>query len=144
MAPRDLKLQEFAVAPRKPKPPAAEQNVEDTATPAETAETPEAAPAPAQGVNDTVPEPKAGAGLITPDENVQRQGATTRALNNETSRQRLKDLKQNKARESKHFVNVPLDYDTKQRLSRASIDNDVKMTVILKPAIDQFLKDNRY
>ncbi|CUX72319.1 MULTISPECIES: hypothetical protein [Agrobacterium] len=144
MAPRDLKLTEFAVAPRKPKPPVAEQQVQDTPTAAETTNTPVNDTAPAERVEEIVAEPKAAAGLITSDENVQRQRATTRALNNETSRLRLKELKQNKARESKHFVNVPLDYDTKQRLSRASIDNDVKMTVILKAAIDQFLKDNGY
>nr|WP_153404839.1 hypothetical protein [Sinorhizobium meliloti] len=42
-------------------------------------------------------------------------------------------------RESKHYVNCPLDYDTKMRLQRAALENDVKMPVIMKAAIDQFL-----
>ncbi|ASP89404.1 hypothetical protein CDO26_34625 (plasmid) [Sinorhizobium meliloti] len=42
-------------------------------------------------------------------------------------------------RESKHYVNCPLDYDTKIRLQRAALENDVKMTVIMKAAIHQFL-----
>ncbi|WQO70789.1 hypothetical protein U8C40_39170 (plasmid) [Sinorhizobium medicae] len=40
---------------------------------------------------------------------------------------------------SKHYVNCPLDYDTKMRLQRAALENDVKMPVIMKAAIDQFL-----
>ncbi|MCJ7996826.1 hypothetical protein J5N58_20390 [Rhizobium cremeum] len=65
-------------------------------------------------------------------------------MEREASRIRLQELKQNKARESKHFVNCPLDYDTKKRLERAASENDLKMTVIVKAAIDQFLKDNGY
>jgi len=38
-------------------------------------------------------------------------------------------------RESKHHVNCPLDYDTKMRLQRATLENDGKMTVIMKAAI---------
>jgi hypothetical protein len=37
-----------------------------------------------------------------------------------------------------------LDYATKKRLEKAALENDVKMTVIMKAAIDQFLRDNGY
>ncbi|ASY67057.1 hypothetical protein SJ05684_a37430 (plasmid) [Sinorhizobium sojae CCBAU 05684] len=68
----------------------------------------------------------------------------TKALQREDSRVRLRDLKRARDRESKHYVNCPLDYDTKMRLQKAALDNDVKMTVIMKASIDQFLKDNGY
>lgn len=82
--------------------------------------------------------------LILPSPEARRERATNKSLEREASRIRLQELKQNKARESKHFVNCPLDYDTKKRLERAASDNDLKMTVIVKAAIDQFLKDNGY
>ncbi|MDE3795783.1 hypothetical protein I7G59_00345 [Sinorhizobium meliloti] len=65
-------------------------------------------------------------------------------MQREDSRVRLRDLKRARDRESKHYVNCPLDYGTKMRLQKAAIENDVKMTVIMKAAIDQFLKDNGY
>jgi hypothetical protein len=80
--------------------------------------------------------------LSTPE--ARRERATAKSLEREDARLRLHHLKQNKARESKHFVNCPLDYDTKKRLERAASENDVKMTVIVKAAIDQFLRDNGY
>ncbi|WP_348628495.1 hypothetical protein [Mesorhizobium sp. M5C.F.Cr.IN.023.01.1.1] len=41
-------------------------------------------------------------------------------------------------------MNVPLDYETKKRLEKAAHENDLKMTVIMKAAIDQYLRDNGY
>ncbi|MEO5756547.1 MAG: hypothetical protein ABIQ51_06795 [Mesorhizobium sp.] len=73
-----------------------------------------------------------------------RETAVQRALDQEKARTRLRDLKRAQTRESKHFVNVPLDYETKMRLQKASFDNDLKMTVIMKAAIDQYLRDNGY
>lgn len=82
--------------------------------------------------------------LIAPTEEARRDRAMTKALQREDSRIRLRDLKRARDRESKHYVNCPLDYDTKIRLQKAALENDVKMTVIMKAAIDQFLKDNGY
>ncbi|RWJ74668.1 MAG: hypothetical protein EOR35_31260 [Mesorhizobium sp.] len=62
----------------------------------------------------------------------------------EEGRNRLRDLKRAHTREAKHYVNCPLDYDTKMRLQKAAFENDLKMTVIIKAAIDQFLRDNGY
>ena len=73
-----------------------------------------------------------------------RKLSVQRALDQEKARTRLRDLKRAQTRESKHFVNVPLDYETKMRLQKASFDNDLKMTVIMKAAIDQYLRDNGY
>lgn len=73
-----------------------------------------------------------------------KEASVQRALDQEKARTRLRDLKRAQTRESKHFVNVPLDYETKMRLQKASFDNDLKMTVIMKAAIDQYLRDNGY
>ncbi|MCQ9147748.1 ribbon-helix-helix protein, CopG family [Brucella sp. BTU2] len=56
----------------------------------------------------------------------------------------MRELRKSRERESKHFVNVSLDYETKRRLEKAAHDNGLKMTVILRDAIDQYLKDNGY
>lgn len=79
-----------------------------------------------------------------PSEEERRETTVQRALDQEKARTRLRDLKRAQTRESKHFVNVPLDYETKMRLQKASFENDLKMTVIMKAAIDQYLRDNGY
>jgi hypothetical protein len=82
--------------------------------------------------------------LPKPSTEDRKETSVQRALEQEKARTRLRDLKRAQTRESKHFVNVPLDYDTKMRLQKASFDNDLKMTVIMKAAIDQYLRDNGY
>lgn len=82
--------------------------------------------------------------LIAPTEEARRERSVSKALQREDSRVRLRDLKRAHDRESKHYVNCPLNYETKKRLERASFENDVKMTKIMQAAIDQYLKDNGY
>lgn len=83
-------------------------------------------------------------GLPNPSGDERKSKAIERALAQEEGRYRLRDLKRAHTREAKHYVNCPLDYDTKMRLQKAAFDNDIKMTVIIKAAIDQFLRDNGY
>lgn len=78
----------------------------------------------------------------TPEQH--RASAIENANRREDSRNRLRELRKARERESKHFVNVSLDYETKRRLEKAAHDNGLKMTVILRDAIDQYLKDNGY
>ena len=80
--------------------------------------------------------------FVTPEE--RRKNDTQQANQREDSRNRLRELRRNRERESKHFVNVSLDYDTKRRLEKAAHDNGLKMTVILRDAIDQYLSENGY
>ncbi|BCH62672.1 hypothetical protein RvVAT039_pl11840 (plasmid) [Agrobacterium vitis] len=159
MVKRDTSVTDFAVAPRKPRQelPAAQvmplQAPQNAPVPPEPPlkDVPintvpvgrETNAAPDRAETKPPPEQRAG-NLISPDEEVRRERTTTRALRQEASRVRLQDLKQTKARESKHFVNCPLDFDTKQRLARAAVENEIKMTVIIKTAIDQYLRDNGY
>jgi len=159
MVKRDTSITDFAVAPRKPRqesPPAQAIPLQapENAPVASEPPSPEVDKNPHPVVREPMvahdraelkpaPEQRAG-NLISPDEEVRRDRTTTRALRQEASRLRLQDLKQTKARESKHFVNCPLDFDTKQRLARAAVENEIKMTVIIKTAIDQYLRDNGY
>ncbi|WP_292669278.1 hypothetical protein [Mesorhizobium sp.] len=83
-------------------------------------------------------------GLPNPSSEERKTKSIERALAQEEGSYRLRDLKRAHAREAKHYVNCPLDYDTKMRLQKAAFDNDIKMTVIIKAAIDQFLRDNGY
>lgn len=80
--------------------------------------------------------------FLTPEE--RRKSDTQQANHREDSRNRLRELRQNRERESKHFVNVSLDYDTKRRLEKAAHENGLKMSVILRDAIDQYLTENGY
>ncbi|MDW9477148.1 hypothetical protein [Sinorhizobium meliloti] len=138
-------VSDFAVAPRRSRPveqsgtqPASESKPAELPTePRNANQSQEAAPLGPEG-------DKPVNRLISPTEEARRERATTRALQREDSRIRLRDLKRARDRESKHYVNCPLDYDTKTRLQKAALENDVKMTVIMKAAIDQFLKDNGY
>jgi len=80
--------------------------------------------------------------IVTPEE--RRTNDTKAANQREDSRNRLRQLRRDRERESKHFVNVSLDYDTKRRLEKAAHENGLKMSVILRDAIDQYLTENGY
>lgn len=145
MAKGQTTVSDFAVAPRRSRP------VEQSATQADSGTKPAELPTETRDANHSQDAAPAGPEadklvnrLIAPTEEARRERATTRALQREDSRIRLRDLKRARDRESKHYVNCPLDYDTKTRLQKAALENDVKMTVIMKAAIDQFLKDNGY
>ncbi|NRQ18900.1 hypothetical protein [Ensifer sesbaniae] len=128
-------VSDFAVAPRRSRPvdPAAKQDDPSAEGPAEQAAAP---------LNAEADQPSNR--LLAPTEEARRERSVSKALQREDSRVRLRDLKRARGRESKHYVNCPLDYETKKRLEKASFENDVKMTVIMKAAIDQYLKDNGY
>lgn len=70
--------------------------------------------------------------------------AKERAVAQEEARHSIKNLKRAKQREAKFFVNVALDFATKTRLKRAADENDVKMTAVMKAAIDFYLEENGY
>ena len=139
-------VSDFAVAPRRNRAP------EQTAAQKDVAIKPDATPSETQAPENQSPEPGPLSGeadqpanrVIAPTEEARRERATTRTLQREESRIRLRDLKRARDRESKHYVNCPLDYNTKKRLEKAALENDVKMTVIMKAAIDQYLRDNGY
>lgn len=139
-------INDFPVAPRRQRPPSPEKAAEQAAEIAGKVQQPRE-----DIVEGAIPLASAEqrptakhSDLILPTPDARRERASAKALEQEASRLRLHQLKQNRARESKHFVNTPLDYDTKKRLERAASENDIKMTVIVKAAIDQFLRDNGY
>lgn len=137
MAKERTTISDFAVAPRRRK-------VSEDRPAQEVASTEEQAPSSLAAAGPAGAEETAAARIAPATETERRDRATKRALEQENSRNRLRDLKRARERESKHFVNVPLDYDTKKRLERAAYENDLKMTVIMKAAIDQYLRDNGY
>jgi hypothetical protein len=66
------------------------------------------------------------------------------AIEQQNTRTKMKNLKRAKQRDAKRYVNVPLDQETKRRLVRAALENDVKMTTIMQAAIDVYLTENDY
>lgn len=143
--PGKLSVSDFPIAPRRPK-PAASKATTKPASVSEGAEartaTPEPIAVPASEAGATRERPQRS--LPNPSNEERKSKAIERALAQEEGRYRLRDLKRAHTREAKHYVNCPLDYDTKMRLQKAAFDNDIKMTVIIKAAIDQFLRDNGY
>lgn len=137
MAKEKTTISDFVVAPRRPK--VSQDRPAQEIAPAE-----EQAPLSLAAAGPAETEETAAAVIAPATETERRERVTKRALEQENSRNRLRDLKRARERESKHFVNVPLDYDTKKRLERAAFENDLKMTVIMKAAIDQYLRDNGY
>lgn len=131
------------VAPRRPK-PGDVKPARDTA-PRQEEPGPLSANGPVEGqASPAAEEVGAPAPLIAATEAERRDRSNAGSLEREDSRKRLSDLKRLRERESKHFVNVPLDDEIKKRLKKAALENDVKMTVIMEAAIDQFLRDNGY
>lgn len=133
--PGKLSVTDFPIAPRRPKPATSKATMKP-------ASLSEEAEAPVSEADATRERPRRS--LPNPSGEDRKGKANERALAQEDGRYRLRDLKRAHAREAKHYVNCPLDYDTKMRLQKAAFDNDIKMTVIIKAAIDQFLRDNGY
>ncbi|MDY6962690.1 MAG: hypothetical protein SV862_12435 [Pseudomonadota bacterium] len=118
---RQLDLQDFAIATRK----AAQ----------------EALPGPAKASpGEAIGHPV----LARRTEQEQRQRAEGRAAAQQEVGNSLKRLKRANQRSIKFFVNIALDYDLKERLRRAAADNDVKMTTVVKAALDYYLAENGY
>lgn len=82
--------------------------------------------------------------LPKPSEKQRRETAEARAMAQEDVRCSLKNLKRMKQRNVKFFVNTALDYDLKARLQRAALENDLKMTAVVKAALDYYLTGNGY
>lgn len=82
--------------------------------------------------------------LAKPSEQQRRETAETRALMQEEAWYSLKNLKRAKQRNVKFFINVALDYEMKARLQRAALENDVKMTSVVKAALEYYLSENGY
>ncbi len=82
--------------------------------------------------------------LPKPSEKQRRETAEARAIAQEDVRYSLKNLKRTKQRNVKFFVNIALDYDLKARLQRAALENDLKMTAVVKAALDYYLTENGY
>jgi|APThiThiocy_cv2_1041547.scaffolds.fasta_scaffold01973_14 hypothetical protein len=132
-----LSAGDIPIAPRKPRQPISAEA--GAVQPSETSDAPEVELAFAGPERQ-----RRRRHLPTPSAEERKEASIQRALDQERARTRLRDLKRAQARESKHFVNVPLDYETKRRLQKAALENDLKMTVIMKAAIDQYLRDNGY
>jgi hypothetical protein len=82
--------------------------------------------------------------LPKPSEKQRRETAEARAIAQEDVRYSLKNLKRAKQRNVKFFINIALDYQMKARLQRAAQENDVKMTAVVKAALDYYLSENGY
>lgn len=82
--------------------------------------------------------------LPKPSEKQRRETAEARATAQEDARYSLKNLKRSKQRNVKFFINIALDYELKARLQRAATENDLKMTAVVKAALDYYLKENDY
>jgi len=132
-----LSVGDIPIAPRKARQPVPAEPGADISS-----ETSKAPDVPVAAVD--IEARKRRPALPKPSTEERKEVSVQRALDQEKARTRLRDLKRAQTRESKHFVNVPLDYETKMRLQKASFDNDLKMTVIMKAAIDQYLRDNGY
>jgi hypothetical protein len=88
---------------------------------------------------------KVGASMLPkPNEKQRRETAEARAIAQEDVRYSLKNLKRSKQRNVKFFINIALDYELKARLQRAASENDVKMTAVVKAALDYYLTENEY
>ncbi|WP_234902069.1 hypothetical protein [Agrobacterium rubi] len=82
--------------------------------------------------------------LPKPNEEQRREAAEARAIAQEDVRYSLKNLKRSKQRNVKFFINIALDYELKARLQRAASENDLKMTAVVKAALDFYLTENEY
>lgn len=126
MSKAGLDLEDFSIASRRTE-PTAQANSDTTAL----------ASAP-------VTDRSVAAMLPKPSEKQRRETAEARAIAQEDVRYSLKNLKRTKQRNVKFFINIALDYDLKARLQRAALENDLKMTAVVKAALDYYLTENGY
>jgi len=96
-------------------------------------------------ITASAPTDRNGAPMLPkPSEKQRRETAEARAIAQEDVRHSLKNLKRTKQRSVKFFINIALDYDLKARLQRAALENDLKMTAVVKAALDYYLTENGY
>lgn len=141
--PTKLSVSDFPIAPRRPK-SGAPETAGETSPASEQAPKARGPDLPAAATDTDSTKVRPRRTLPNPSSEERKTKANERALAQEEGRYRLRDLKRAHAREAKHYVNCPLDYETKMRLQKAAFENDLKMTVIIKAAIDQYLRDNGY
>jgi hypothetical protein len=150
---KDLSVSDFPVAQRRgtnsqAKQIEVDQPVSVASVPAKPVNEPEGKTAdqPASKAEAPVRAPtEAKPGLLTEQARDQRTARDeTRRVEAQDSQNRLRNLARKKTRMAKHFVNVPLDAETKQRLERAAHENGIKMTVIMKDAIATYLSEAGY
>ncbi|WP_105385182.1 hypothetical protein [Neorhizobium alkalisoli] len=125
MSKAGLGLSDLSIAPRKIDRQTEAASVPITPTPAST-------------------EKVAASMLPKPNEKQRRETAEARAIAQEEVRYSLKNLKRSKQRNVKFFINIALDYELKARLQRAASENDLKMTAVVKAALDYYLTENEY
>ncbi len=125
MSKAGLGLSDLSIAPRKIERQTDAASVPITPTPAST-------------------EKVAASMLPKPNEKQRRETAEARAIAQEEVRYSLKNLKRSKQRNVKFFINIALDYELKARLQRAASENDLKMTAVVKAALDYYLTENEY
>ncbi|MCQ1855472.1 hypothetical protein [Neorhizobium galegae] len=121
-----LDIKDFSIASRKP-----ESKLDENPT--------------APSNEPVLPVDKPSAQMLPkPSEEQRRQTAEARAIAQEDVRYSLKNLKRSKQRSVKFFINIALDYELKARLQKASQENDLKMTQVVKAALDFYLNENGY
>lgn len=124
----------FKVAARRTpsteKPPAVRQET-SSASPVDNAET-------------ILPSAGDSAGILATSPEARRQEQRTKAIVRENASNRLKALKREKAKESKHYINVPLDFATKRALENAAHEHGIKMAEIVRDAMRVYLRSAGY
>lgn len=85
-----------------------------------------------------------GRGLLSKPPQERREQAIQDAIEREDAASRLRNLKKAKSRESRHFINIPLDWDTKKALEDAAHEHGLKMTVIVRDALSLYLREAGY
>lgn len=101
--------------------------------------------APKEEMDAPIAQPKhAGRGLLSTSPQERRRQAIQQAIEREDAASRLRNLKKSKERESRHFINIPLDWDTKKALENAAHEHGLKMTVIVRDALSLYLREAGY
>lgn len=117
---------------------------------APSAPTPESRPETPEGLLDTNandeqrPAMPQGIGLLSKPAEVRCQENLEQSIEQQSITARLRAMRRAKANVSKHYINVPLDFDTKQALAAAAHDHDIKMAEIVRDALDFYLRSAGY
>lgn len=140
MAKGDMSVDDLDLAPRKPR--------SATTVNSSTGEDDKVTKLPERKKQEPAEEPISSSDTVTErmreTDTERRERIQQQYDERERGRSSLVALKQKRRRESKHFVNVPLNWEDKQRIAKAAFENDLSQTEIAKAAIDKFLTENGY
>ncbi len=126
-------LKNYAIAPRRkaamPRPAVEDNHADDRVS---------------DGGKPILSTPVAAPAIKPPTEAEKRNLIDSKGGHGSNPKNHLQELRKNRDKTTKRFINISFPSDLKQRLDKASYENGVASAEIVRAAVDKYLHENGY